>query len=77
MNVFAIGVEEPHFTLSTRPCASAAFMSAGAVSGVKSRMIPPPWPAAWYELLDDRVRVRDGQRDREALARDARRLRRP
>ena len=47
MNVFAIGVEEPHFTLSMRPCASAAFMSAGAVSGVKSRMIPPPGPAAW------------------------------
>ena len=47
MNVFAIGVDEPHFTLSMRPCASAAFMSAGAVSGVKSRMMPPPCPAAW------------------------------
>ena len=47
MNVLAIGVDEPHFTLSIRPCASAAFMSAGAVSGVKSRMIPPPGPAAW------------------------------
>src|SRR5665213_792246 len=36
MNVFAIGVDEPHSTLSTIPWASAAFMKAGAVSGVKS-----------------------------------------
>src|SRR5512141_118765 len=35
MNVFAIGVDEPHFTFSTMPCAWAAFMNAGAVSGVK------------------------------------------
>ncbi len=48
MNVFAIGVDEPHFTLSTMPCASAAFMNAGAVSGVKSSRMPPPSPANWY-----------------------------
>ena len=48
MNVFAIGVDEPHFTLSTMPCASAAFMNAGAVSGVKSIRMPPPSPANWY-----------------------------
>ena len=47
MNVLAIGVDEPHLTLSIRPWASAAFISAGAVSGVKSRMMPPPGPAAW------------------------------
>src|SRR5204863_9001553 len=40
MNVFAIGVEEPHFTLSTMPCDSAAFMNAGAVAGVKSSRMP-------------------------------------
>src|SRR5665213_3035227 len=45
MNVFAIGVDEPHFSVLTRFCASAAFMKAGAVSGVKSRMIPPSVPA--------------------------------
>src|SRR3954452_15727000 len=48
MNVFAIGVEEPHSTLSTIPWASAAFMKAGAVSGVKSIRMPPPSPANWY-----------------------------
>ena len=36
MTVLAIGVDEPHFTFLTMPCASAAFMKAGAVSGVKS-----------------------------------------
>ena len=48
MNVFAIGVDEPHFTLSTMPWAMAAFMNAGAVSGVKSSRMPPPSPANWY-----------------------------
>ena len=48
MSVFAIGVDEPHSTLSTIPCASAAFMKAGAVSGVKSIRMPPPSPANWY-----------------------------
>jgi len=47
MNSFAIGVDEPHFTLLTMPWAIAACMSAGAVSGVKSRMMPPPFPASW------------------------------
>src|SRR6188472_1149643 len=31
MNVFAIGVDEPHLTLSTRLLSMAAFMKAGAV----------------------------------------------
>src|SRR5438067_10672081 len=48
MNVFAIGVDEPHITLLTMPCASAAFMKAGAVSGVKSIRMAPPSPANWY-----------------------------
>ena len=48
MNVFAIGVDEPHLTLSTMPWAIAAFMKAGAVSGVKSMRMPPPSPANWY-----------------------------
>ncbi len=47
MNSLAIGVDDPHFTLSTTPWAIAAFSKAGAVSGVKSRMTPPPVPAAW------------------------------
>src|SRR3954452_14476432 len=33
MNSLAIGVEEPHSTLSTRPCEIAACSSAGAESG--------------------------------------------
>src|SRR5215467_11832626 len=45
IKVFAIGVDDPHLTLLTRPSEIAAFMNAGAVSGVKSRMIPPPSPA--------------------------------
>src|SRR5262245_3076280 len=48
MNVFAIGVDDPHITLSTIPWAWAAFMNAGAVSGVKSSRMPPPLPANWY-----------------------------
>src|SRR6188474_398640 len=48
INVFAIGVDEPHSTFLTRPCCSAAFMNAGAVSGVKSSRIPPPSPTNWY-----------------------------
>src|SRR6478735_10676459 len=48
MNVFAIGVDEPHLILSTMPSEIAALMNAGAVSGVKSRMIPLPSPANWY-----------------------------
>ena len=39
MNSLAIGVDEPHITLSTTPCEIAACRNAGAVSGVKSRMI--------------------------------------
>ena len=46
MKSLAIGVDEPHFTLSTRPWAMAAFSRAGAESGVKSRITPPPGPAA-------------------------------
>ena len=48
MNVFAIGVDEPHLTFETSCCAIAAFMNAGAVSGVKSIRMPPPSPANWY-----------------------------
>src|SRR5580765_3177908 len=48
MNVLAIGVDEPHLILFTIPMASAAFMKAGAVSGVKSMMMPLPSPAYWY-----------------------------
>ena len=48
MNVFAIGVDEPHLILFTMPNPMAAFMNAGAVSGVKSMMIPLPSPAYWY-----------------------------
>src|SRR5512132_1598614 len=48
MNVLAIGVDEPHLILLTMPIAIAAFMNAGAVSGVKSMMIPLPSPANWY-----------------------------
>ncbi len=46
MNSLAIGVDEPHSTLSTRPCEIAACSSAGAESGVKSMITPPPSPAA-------------------------------
>ena len=46
MNALAIGVDEPQMTLSTRPWAMAACIRAGAESGVKSRMTPPPSPAA-------------------------------
>src|SRR6478672_6028880 len=45
MIVFAIGVDEPHLILLTMPIEIAAFMNAGAVSGVKSRRMPLPSPA--------------------------------
>ena len=48
MNVLAIGVDEPHLILLTMPIEIAAFMKAGAVSGVKSMMMPLPSPANWY-----------------------------
>ena len=48
MNVFAIGVDEPHFTLSTMPWASAAFMNGGRRVGREVDMMPPPSPANWY-----------------------------
>ena len=48
--MLAIGVDEPHITSLTRPWATAAFSSAGAVSGVKSRMTAPPLPAACTSL---------------------------
>ena len=48
MNVFAIGVDEPHLILLTMPIEIAAFMNAGAVSGVKSMRMPLPSPANWY-----------------------------
>ena len=71
MNVFAIGVDEPHFTLLTMPCASPAFMKAGAVSGVKSSMMPPSVPGELVHLEQLRRRVGDRQVRREDLDRDA------
>src|SRR4029453_4975050 len=48
MNWLAVGVDDPHLILPTIPWASAAFMNAGAVSGVKLSRMPPPSPAYWY-----------------------------
>ncbi len=75
INVFAIGVDEPHSTLSTIPCCWAAFMNAGAVSGVKSSRIAPSVPDELVHLDELRRRVGDRQVRRVDLDGNARLLR--
>ena len=72
MNVLAIGVDEPHFTLSTSPCAIGRLHERRRGVGREVEDDAAARARRLVQLLDDRVRVRDGQLDREALARDAR-----
>ena len=67
MNVLAVGVDEPHFTLSTSPCAIGRLHERRRRVGREVEDDAATLACGLVQLLDDRVRVRHGQVDREAL----------